>query len=220
MIKFKVKSVRRKSPEDRFIRKNIKDYIRYSTPSELRFDFLVPLIITFVIVIAISLIIPSPRDYASIVLELNSLAITIIAILAGFNTASLAIIATVSNREKPIESKKENNEFPKQNIKFFKKIKNLITNNPPQKELDAFVSFFAYAVISQLIIIIISLLINFLLSSILKVEGILPAYSYNTKYAIMLPLSGIWIFLILHSIFLSIRNIDMISHFIKFNSKN
>ncbi|ANU28411.1 hypothetical protein [Planococcus versutus] len=219
MLKYKVKSNRVKSKKNKFVQNNVIDYLRYSTPSELKFDFFVPLFITLIVTAIVAFIIPTPRDYASMILELNSLAITIIAILAGFNTASLAIIATVSNKNIKSRTTNENKNIPSTKLKGYKRLKNLIYNNPPQKELDAFVSFFAYAVISQLIIIVISLVINFLLTSILKTEGIFLTLSMFSKYVIMVPLSAIWIFLVLHSIFLSIRNIDMISHFIKFNSK-
>lgn len=219
MLNHKVTFKRNKKNTDNFVRKNIIDYLQYSTPSELKFDFLIPFFITIITTLIVAIIIPTPRDFAMMILELNSLAITIIAILAGFNTASLAIIATASNKELTADANNEEENMPLDELKGFRKLQNLIINNPPQKELDAFVSFFAYAVISQLIIIVISLIINFMLTSLLKIDGIFISISMLTKYFIMIPLSAVWIFLILHSIFLSIRNIDMISHFIKFNSK-
>lgn len=223
MIKNTVKTQRSKTNHNKFIRKNVKNYINYSTPSELRFDILVPFFIAIVVTLAAALIIPSPRDFATMILELNGITITITAILAGFNTASLAIIASVSDESSVTSLSEtvpsESNPIPKPELKGLKKIKNLIMNNPSKKEWDAVISFFAYAVISQLLILIFSLMINVLLTSVLKIKVLLSSFEAGLKFWLLVPFSSIWIFLILHSIFLSIRNIDMISHFVKFNSK-
>ncbi|ARK23258.1 hypothetical protein SporoP37_00180 [Sporosarcina sp. P37] len=216
MIKHKVKIKRNKTEHNKFIRNNVINYLKYSTPRELIFDIVAPLFIALIVATFAAYLIPTPRDFAIVIQDLNSITITITAILAGFNTASLAIIASSSSLS---ENKVVTKAIPEPNLKGLNKIKNLILNNPTKKEIDAVISFFAYAVISQLLILVISLIINVLLTSMLKIDVLFPNLKALSKYWILISCSTIWIFLILHSIFLSIRNIDMISHFVKYNSK-
>lgn len=215
MIKNKVTIKRKKTKQSGFIRKNIKNYLQYSTPKELFFDLIIPLILAIFVTITTFSLIPSPRDLAVIIQEINGLTITITAILAGFNTASLAIIASSGNLI-PADNKLscENND-----LKGIKKLKNLIMNNPSRNAIEAVVSFFSYAVISQLIILVFSLLLNVILSSLLKNIDVFPNLTPIYKMILLSGFSVFWIFLILHSIFLSIRNIDIISNFVKFHSK-
>ncbi|MEQ6048478.1 hypothetical protein U2I53_05535 [Lysinibacillus capsici] len=218
-MKHTVETARKKNSQSSFILNNFKNYIKFSTPKELAFDCIVPIILSTLTIIIVALIIPTPRGFAEIIKELNSIIITIIAILAGFNTASLTIIASSA---KSIFSKKVTRNvdttIPEVELKRVKKLINLIKNNPSGKELDAVISFFAYAVISQLLILVISLIVNIILSSSLKIESIFPSIDLLYKQLILIVFSSIWVSLVLHSIFLSIRNIDIISHFIKFSS--
>nr|WP_054549362.1 hypothetical protein [Lysinibacillus sphaericus] len=220
-MKHIVKTTRKKNSQSKFITNSFSNYIKFSTPKELTFDCIVPIVLSTLTVILVAFIIPTPRGFAEIIKELNSIIITIIAILAGFNTASLTIIASSAKSIMPKKnnpSKKDSN-IPSADPKGLNKLINLIRNNPSGKELDAVISFFAYAVISQLLILVISLLVNIVLSSFLKIESIMPDIKQCYKQSMLVIFSSIWVSLVLHSIFLSIRNIDIISHFIKFSSK-
>lgn len=225
MVNHKVKIKRKKTKESNFIRKNFVNYLKFSTPKELFFDIIIPLLISILLTFFVIIIIPSPRDFTIIMKELSSIAITIIAILAGFNTASLAIIASTKNNDNSIENNEDFIDDFKikvdtpENLSMSKKVKELIVNTPSNKGWQGVISFFAYAVISQLIILIFSLIINISITSLLSITTVLPKLDDMRKYLLLTLFSLTWIFSILHSIFLSIRNIDMISHFIKYNTK-
>ncbi|MEK9196855.1 hypothetical protein [Ureibacillus sp. FSL E2-3493] len=207
---------RKKDNKTGFITNNIKNYIMHSTPRELLFDIATPVALSFILIFLLYTIMPSARDLLNSIHNINNTVITIIAILAGFNSASLAIIAASSKliNTKLFDTKEVNSVKET----FMQKIKTLLFNNPSYKELEAIVSFFAYAVICQLLILIISLFINVTLTSITQVKFEILNLDKNIEIIILCIISGFWFTLVFHSIFLSIRNIDMIAHFIKFSS--
>lgn len=217
MAKHNIITERKKANHNGFIISNVGNYIKHSTPRELCFDVIIPLLLSTLLISVLYIILPTPSSFAKSISEINNTVITIIAILAGFNSASLAIIASSS---KIVNTNLMNTETIKtESIGKIKKIKNLIFNTPSYKELDAIVSFFAYAVISQLLILIVSLLTNVTLTALMKVKPVITTLSNDIEMIILCIFSGVWFTLVLHSIFLSIRNIDIIAHFIKFSSK-
>lgn len=217
MAKHNILVERKKEKHGGFIVTNVKNYITHSTPRELFFDIVIPIVLSTILIVLIYFMLPSPITFVKSMYEINNTIITIIAILAGFNSASLAIIASSS---KIVNSELLDTESIKTNkTSNIQKIKNMILNSPSYKELDAIVSFFAYAVISQLIILIISLIIHVILTALMKVNVHFTLFSNQKEMIILCIFSGFWLTLVLHSIFLSIRNIDIIAHFIKYSSK-
>lgn len=217
MVKNNVSVKRNKEQKHGFIIGNIKNYVIHSTPKELFFDIIMPILVATTLVIIITNLLPNPSSFVKTLYEINGTIITIMAILAGFNSASLAIIASSSKLVNTPLIDTSNIEYEEK--KRIQKIKDAIFNNPSYKELDAIVSFFAYAVISQLLILILSLLIHIVLTAVQKTTIINSIFNNSMEMIILFILSGCWFTLILHSIFLSIRNIDVIAHFIKFSNK-
>lgn len=220
MAKNIVKNTRNKNQNNGFIKGNVINYIKHSAPKDLFFDILIPVILSIFITSFLLFIISTPNIFVKTLGDINSTVITIIAILAGFNSASLAIIAS---SQKLVNSNNDNTEIDK-DIEYegetrLGKFKNLIFNNPSDKPVDAIVSFFAYAVISQLLVLIISLILQIVISGMLKMTITSSVLTNDIEMIMLVICSSIWFALILHSIFLSIRNIDMIAHFIKFSSK-
>lgn len=215
MVKNKISIERKSEKKHGFIIDNIKNYVIHSTPKELFFDIIMPVFISLVLVLTITKLLPNPAAYVKTLYEINGTIVTIIAILAGFNSASLAIIASSSKLVNTPLIDTSNIKYPKRN--FFQRVKDSIFNNPSYKELDAIVSFFAYAVISQLLILILSLLFHIILTAVQKTTIINSIFGNSTEMTLLFLISGCWFTLILHSIFLSIRNIDIIAHFIKFS---
>src|SRR5690606_7403772 len=79
---------------NKFIHDIINSYKKYSTKEERNFDWYVPLCISFVIIIILILSIGDGTKIISLLKEFNSIVITVVAILAGFNSASLSVIAS------------------------------------------------------------------------------------------------------------------------------
>lgn len=152
-------------------------------------------------------------ELLNILKEFTSISINILAILAGFNTASIAIIA--SSSDNLLSNSKMDSNLQHPQLSKLQRAYNAIKFTPPEKEINIVISFFSYAVISQLIILLATILLSLFISMILKTDiSYISFIPY--KIQIILLTTFIWVFSLFHCIFLSIRNIDMIAHFIKF----
>ncbi|PAQ15030.1 hypothetical protein CD798_08275 [Bacillaceae bacterium SAOS 7] len=224
----------RKGKKSSFIKGSFKRYLFNSTPLELVFDWVYPFAISLIIFIVIISLDKSSSSLLLILTKLNDVSINVIAILAGFNTASLAIIASTNrsifkkslNSSSATDTHVTSDDELKEDVplttnkSLIKRGKNLILNNNTSDKLETTLSFFSYAVISQLSILIIGIAINLLLNALLKVKGFIFTIN-DTVEAISLFSFGVcWMSLILHVIFISIRNVDMIYHFIIYKDEN
>jgi hypothetical protein len=213
---------KRTKKEIGFIRKSILYYFKSSTPRELFFDWIIPLGLSLIIFVLLSIFIAHNTSILSIIKKLNDASINVIAILAGFNTASLAIIFSASNNllsklnsNNEIANddiKQEFDKMPRQNI--FKRLRSTIFSNTKDNILKITVNFFCYAIIIQLIVLVICLLTSLTYSFVPKLSQIITNF-----YADRILLTGygiFWFALVLHSVFISIRNVEIIYGFIMY----
>lgn len=225
-MKTSVKISRTKS--EPFVFKIIKTYLKDSTPSELRFDILTPIFLSLILAFTTLYFLPNPRQQLLLISEMNGVSITIISILAGFNTASLAIIAS-AHKETLLKEISPNSlvndevdlkdSFDEEPLGFFRKVVILLTNNSTDNKMRTLISFFSYAIISQLIIIVIGLSLAVIFSAISKSNTELLQTNIYVELLISQSFSVIWISMIFHAIFLSIRNADIIFQFILYSKK-
>lgn len=207
-----------------FIFTSYYEYLWSSTPRELFFDWIIPMIISFLTVTSMYFLSSSNTDIFLNIKKINETSINVIAILAGFNTASLSIVGSI-NRGLLSEISSEKNtaleELLNSNSKkkpIFSRFKNLIMNNKKSNTLKITLNFFSYAVISQLIILIIGLVTSMLFAFLPNITLYINVSTSISKFIISLYGMAL-LTLILHTIFVSIRNVEMIYHFILYRNK-
>lgn len=212
----------RKSNETGFIVQSLKVYIKASTPKELSFDWIFPLVLSIAVFTLMFYLSDSNLQILKIIEKINSTAINVIAILAGFNTASLAVI-TSSNRE--LLNKLNTTISPSEKVEFskpslFKRMKLAITNNTKSNTLKITINFFCYAVIIQLIALIFGLLASAMYDFLPNIQQI-SFFSLGdlTERFVLLIYGVFWLTLILHSVFISLRNVEMVYQFIMYKDK-
>jgi hypothetical protein len=222
----KVNIVRkRESVKDGFIKKSIKTYIKSSTPRELSFDWITPFLLAALSFVFVFFIMESTNilGILKVIEKINDTAVNVIAILAGFNTASLAVI-TSANRELLNSLNQKSNptsEVPFSTAPLWKRVKIAIFNNTKKNTLEITVNFFCYAVIIQLITLILGLLSSVIYDFLPNITNFNFISISDFIKRVLLTVYGItWLSLILHSIFISLRNVEMVYAFIMYKDKN
>lgn len=171
--------------------KIIKNYFRLSSSAEIRFDLMIPFAISIIVVI---LLYNSQLNILKVLKDINDVVISVMSILAGFNTASVAIIAS-SNPLSVAESLDHQNN-----------------NQEGQRLLDSLTSYFSYAIILQLAILIVSIIasiaLNFIDYKLIKNNVYLHA-----SLALVFTL---WFTVVLNSLFITLRNASILHNFILF----
>lgn len=170
----------------------ISNYFKESSRNEIRFDLIVPFIISCILSI---FFIKTDFNLINIFNEINGIIISVMSILAGFNTASIAIIAA-SN---PLEFVNSVDEKKKEG----------------QRLLNGLTSYFSYAIVLQLFILILSIVASIALK-FLSTEMFLE-YKY---LLISLVIAFIlWFTLVLNSLFITLRNASILHNFILYIAK-
>jgi len=182
----------------------LSNYYRFSSSKEIRFDWGIPLGISLVLFLFIGFLSKNNTTVMSVLVDLNSAALNVMAILAGFNTASMAVIAATNQ----------------DTLKQLFRVKGINEENESGSEekniLKQILTFFSYAIILQLLILVIGsifVLVNKNAPQLYSVIGII-----NSLIArLVLSICGfVWFSIILHSLFVSIRNVSMIYRYILF----
>ncbi|MDD9312624.1 MAG: hypothetical protein ACQEW2_02465 [Bacillota bacterium] len=174
--------------------KIIKNYFKESSKQEIRFDLLVPFCISSIIVFFLYL---SKVNMLDILKEINDVIISVMSILAGFNTASVAIIAS-SNPLGVVEA-----------------MENQGDHIEGQRLLNSLTSYFSYAIILQLFILIVSII-----AAITLKFFDMSTIADNKYLFISLSLIFIiWFTLVLNSLLITLRNASILHNFILFLAK-
>ncbi|WP_227397365.1 hypothetical protein [Jeotgalibacillus aurantiacus] len=181
----------------RDFREILHNYGVYSTKLEKTLFITTPLVVSTVIFIYFYLFEDSNLKLLNYILELNSDALSVIAILAGFNTTSLAIIAA------------SNNEV----LRFLrsKKLKN--NSGTILKQL---ISFFSFAILIQLIVLIIGILLSVVSSTFKEVSETFPLIRGLFVRVPLSILGSIWLSSILFTIMISVRNATLLYRYVLF----
>jgi hypothetical protein len=160
------------------------NYLRFASMAEKIFDFLIPAILTGLILLMVAIIEPSTSTVLKGIKDINNQSLTFISILAGFNIASVSVLATAGSS-------------------LLKKLKDTESKTLKGKTLyEIMMTFFCAAVVSQFLIILIGVII-LVLSSLVN----LPA-NFNISYLWLLI--AIWVYSLLLTIFISLRNLKIL----------
>ncbi len=165
--------------------KMLLDYLRFSSKSELIFDLIVPVVFPFIIIPYLIEEVSHIDDLLTGIESINKQSLTSISILAGFNVASISVLATSGSNVLQSLRGKNSNLHPK--VTLFEKI----------------MTFFCAAVVIQFLIILIGIILLSILSFDISVEN----KSLSSPPTWLWLIIGSWIYLIIVSIFVSIRNL-------------
>lgn len=169
------------------------DYLKFASKAEKIFDFIIPAIMSAIIIVTISIVDPETSTVLKGIKEINNQTLTFISILAGFNVASISVLATAG-------SSLLTNLKEKTSVKI--KDKTLY---------EIMMTFFCAAIVSQFVIILLGVII-LIVSSLIN----LPS---NFDLTILLwTLIGIWIYSLILTIFVSLRNLKIL-YYIMVNEK-
>lgn len=174
--------------------KIIKNYFKESSKQEIRFDLLVPFCISTIIVFFLYL---SRVNMLDILKEINDVIISVMSILAGFNTASVAIIAS-SNPLGVVEA-----------------MENQGDHGEGQRLLNSLTSYFSYAIILQLFILIVSIIA----AITLKFFDMSTIADNKYLFISLSMIFIIWFTLVLNSLLITLRNASILHNFILFLAK-
>lgn len=158
------------------------NYFKFSTRAELIFDFAIPAIITLLILSIVGFIEPSTSTVLKGIKDINNQTLTFISILAGFNVTSISVLATAGSNLL-VELKKTKSE----------KI-------PDKTLFEIMMTYFCAAIVTQFFIILIGVIL-LVLSSLTNMPISLEINSY------LWILIGFWIFALILTILISIRNL-------------
>lgn len=172
-------------------------FFKFATTKEKRFDIGLPFAISAIIFVSAYFLIRSNQNLLDIVKDLNSVSLSIMSILAGFNTTSLAVIA--STQQKTLFRLFEKNGQ--------KNDKNI---------LEQLLTFFSYSIIIQLILIILGSLLLVMLKYASDLYKNLSFVNYFSSHIILSVVGLIWLGLVLHTLFISIRNVTILYHYVVF----
>ncbi|MHA7743869.1 hypothetical protein [Priestia aryabhattai] len=174
--------------------KIIKNYFKLSSKKEISHDVFIPFIIS---IVTVSLTFYMKLDVLKILQELNNVIMTVMSILAGFNTASIAIISS-SNPSKLIQN-----------------LGNQSQRGEGEQLLDSLTGYFSYAIILQLLILIVGLVA----AVFLKFIPLKDIESYFYISTIMFGIFVVWFTIVIHSLLVTLRNVSILHNFIIFLGK-
>lgn len=179
----------------RDIREIFKNYKAAITKTEAKIFLGVPLVISILIFICLAVFEQSNTVLLEYIVEINKVSLNVIAILAGFNTTSLSIIAANNN----------------------KTLSNLGNDENEKKEIvRQLVTFFAFAIVIQLIVLILGILFSIISKSFNEISLMLPFLSGMVVKIPLLAFGVIWLTIILFTIIISIRNATLLYRYVIF----
>lgn len=179
----------------------LKNYYKYMSRGELLIDSLFPMGISLILFTFFYFFEPSTTNILNSILDINNISLAVIAILAGFNTTSLAIIAS-SNKE------------------VLKNIFNRKSNDGKSNILEQTVSFFTFAILFQISTLVIGTIIAVGSNNIVNLY-IFFGFTVHPYAKIATAFVGfIWLSIIIYALFISLRNVTLLYRYILFLAKN
>ncbi|MGH0608036.1 hypothetical protein [Bacillus cereus group sp. BfR-BA-01355] len=183
---------------NKFLFDSFRNYIKFSTKSEKAFDIYFAIIISlFFVFTAAYFTDMKVKEFMVNFQSLNSIVITAISILAGFNMASIAVIS--SSQSDMINKLKTT----------FSEIDSSVS------KFAVLVIFFTWAITIQLTVVLMGIILHF--CSQFLVQPFLLKLTVPIWLWIILFM---WMFIFMHSIFISIRNVKMLFFFVSKGLQN
>jgi len=171
-----------------FIFISFKKYRKFSTRSEKIFDILGSIALAFgLTLISYIFFNTSITDFIRNYQNINTIIITAISILAGFNVASISVIATSQSD-------------------LIKELKNKPSETDPEmNKFSIIIIFFTWAIIIQLLVVLLGIIFYFLCNFYVN-----ESYTELETPIWIWLLFTFWLSCVFHSIAISIRNVKML----------
>lgn len=181
----------------RDFREVISNYKKYTTNFEFRLFLAIPIISSIFIFAFYWFFGNSNADLLNRIMEMNRDSLTVIAILAGFNTTSLSIIAASNNNV----------------LKFLRQHKLPDSEDTLLKQL---VSFFSFAILLQLMVLTIGILLSMISKSFMDISNAFPVLSGLVVKIPLTLLGALWLGAVIFVIIISIRNATLLYRYVLF----
>lgn len=178
-----------------------KNYFVFASKKENIFDISIPVIISLIIFLTLFFLEPSNKSILKSISNVNSIALSIIAISAGLNTACLTLVATAQPET----------------------LKKLYTAGKKPEDrniLKQVITFFAFSILFQLIILVIGTVFGTVAENIPHLYEELKFISHDVAKLILIIFGFVWVSVILYSFFVSIRNIALLYRYVLYVAKN
>lgn len=154
-------------------------YLRNSSKSELIVDIFLPFIISILMILLTNRYVDDFKGLITVFQQLSGQVIAAISILAGFNIASITIIATAGGVSDRLRNRRSSPTGP--------------------SVYEILIIFFTWAVIVQLMVVLTSIVL-FYVGSFVSDDLKMPVPLWGWICGVL------WMSVTLHSIFISIRN--------------
>ncbi|MEC1663377.1 hypothetical protein [Bacillus halotolerans] len=178
----------------------IKKYKKYTTKKEWIFYLLTISITSLIMFLLISTLCDTNKNLLNSINEITTVSLTIVAIITGFNTTSLSVIASSNNKI----------------LRFLKSKKLSSGKSANDTILQQILVFFSFSMIYGLFILFIGILIILLFKYLYNLESF-PAYLEVLWLKIFLLIFGIlWLAAILFALVTSIRNASLLYRYVLF----
>lgn len=200
MLKRRIRKVKEDDNYDkpgRDFKEIITNYIKLTTKTERKIFIGLPLVASILVFIYFWFFEKSNINLLGYIMEMNQSSLTVVAILAGFNTTSLSIIAASNNKV----------------LKFLKQHK---VNGGEETVLKQLVSFFSFAILLQLIVLVIGILLSMISKSFSDISVMFPMLSGMFVKIPLSILGAIWLSSVLFTIIISIRNATLLYRYVLF----
>jgi len=187
------------SSVNRHITTIITDYFRYSSRKELWCDVAIPITISIIVFLIVGWFSKSTGDIVKVFNDIITNALAVMAILAGFNTACLAVIASTSRET----------------------LHNLIDSVPEDDERDVsilkrIITFFSYAICSQILILIVGFIYIVVNNNFKDIYELIGFIGSDAAKILATVIGSILSACILHTLFVSLRNVSLLFRYILF----
>ncbi|SEM79603.1 hypothetical protein SAMN04489762_1058 [Terribacillus saccharophilus] len=175
------------------------NYKLYTTKAEWRLYLLVPIAISTLLFVLMAILEEKNTTIYNSILDINNVSVNVIAILAGFNTTCLSIIAASNNKV----------------LKFLTKKKLEGSSDQGGTVLKQIVVFFSFSIVYELIIIFFGILLVMVSKYIPNLSEFDILTGINAR--IILVIIGIgWLSAILFALVTSLRNASLLYRYVLF----
>lgn len=161
------------------------NYLKFASKAEKIFDFFLPAILSAVIIVIICIVDPETSTVVKGIKEINNQTLTFISILAGFNVASISVLATAGSTL--LRKLKETKSEKVRGVSLF----------------EVMMTFFCAAIVSQFVIILLGVVL-LVISSLINIPS---GFDITIWLWILI---GIWIYILVLTIFISLRNLKIL----------
>ncbi|MBO2945773.1 hypothetical protein JJQ72_17480 [Paenibacillus sp. F411] len=174
----------------------ITQYFTYSSKKELIFDVGVPVVLSVALFATIGTLSKSNTEIIKIFTDIITGSLSVMAILAGFNTTCLAIIAS-TNQDTLSKLIKESEQ-------------------DDESILHKIVTFFSYAISTEIVLLIIGIIYVIINKNLQDIRIVMNFLDPMVVRVTLSTLGALLSALLLHTLFVSLRNVSLLFRYVLF----